>query len=274
MKMKSLSWMLIIIGIVTIIYAMNMDVSVGYGSDRVFNLHKGSQQNNLLMLGGFIFVGGLILFGFSKTRQTPEDEAKEEAENGEWAREIWGTIKNVSGWNWLSKHFSAPKDMRQMRLIVSLFTGVSLGFVSGSLFSLTAGIIAFAAIGLLAYRDIPARQALQKLLAACAVLCVLHTIWIYSMLTTLSEWSSSLFAMAILITPGISAVISVFLYWYIGRLASLSASEENQNTPVDRKLRAYMLAGGILLFVLMATVYSYVESSKNMATIAREHPDP
>jgi hypothetical protein len=40
---------------------MSMDVTVGYGSDRVANIHLISQQQTLMMFGGFIFLGGLIL---------------------------------------------------------------------------------------------------------------------------------------------------------------------------------------------------------------------
>jgi hypothetical protein len=57
-----------------------MDVTVGYGSDRVANIHLISQQQTLMMFGGFIFLGGLILFAVARIKQTPEDEAKEEAE--------------------------------------------------------------------------------------------------------------------------------------------------------------------------------------------------
>lgn len=57
MPIKTLARLLIAIGLIMMVYAMNMDVSVG----SYFNLHKASQQSNTLMLGGMFFLAGIIV---------------------------------------------------------------------------------------------------------------------------------------------------------------------------------------------------------------------
>lgn len=68
MSIKTLSRLLLIVGLTLIAIAMFMDVTVGYGSDRVINLHKASQQNNVLVLGGFLFLAGIIALVSTKAK--------------------------------------------------------------------------------------------------------------------------------------------------------------------------------------------------------------
>jgi len=62
---KTVSGVLVILGLVVMGFAMTMDVTVdvpGQFNERVFNLHLASQQTNTLFLGGIAFVAGIILF--------------------------------------------------------------------------------------------------------------------------------------------------------------------------------------------------------------------
>lgn len=60
MSKKGYAKFVIAAGVLMMIFGMSMDVTVGYGSDRVANIHLISQQQTLMMFGGFIFLGGLI----------------------------------------------------------------------------------------------------------------------------------------------------------------------------------------------------------------------
>ncbi|MBL0422385.1 hypothetical protein JI739_18700 [Ramlibacter sp. AW1] len=68
---------LITLGALLALFAMNMDTTVSTGFGRVHNVGLVSQQQTLLILGCALFVGGLIVFGVVKLKQTPEDEAQE-----------------------------------------------------------------------------------------------------------------------------------------------------------------------------------------------------
>lgn len=77
MSNKGFSKLVIAAGMVLILIGFNMDVSVSTGYGRVANIHLLGQQQLFVMLGGFIFLGGLILFAVARIKQTREDEAKE-----------------------------------------------------------------------------------------------------------------------------------------------------------------------------------------------------
>lgn len=53
---------------------MDVTVESGYGS--VVNLHKVSQQQALLIVGGIVFMSGILVFGFWRRKLTAEDENK------------------------------------------------------------------------------------------------------------------------------------------------------------------------------------------------------
>lgn len=73
MTIKTLSRWLIGAGIVLMIYAMNMDVSVG----SVVNIHKLSQQSNMLLLGGILFLAGIITLVTTRSRGGPVTDEQE-----------------------------------------------------------------------------------------------------------------------------------------------------------------------------------------------------
>lgn len=72
MKVQTVGKLLIALGLLVVVYALNMPVSSGYSG--VVNLHLMNQKQNTLILGGLIFISGIILFAVFKIKQTKEDE--------------------------------------------------------------------------------------------------------------------------------------------------------------------------------------------------------
>jgi magnesium-transporting ATPase (P-type) len=55
-----------------------MDTSVSTGYGRVVNLGLANDRLMFILIGGFVFVGGIILYGVFKAKQTKEDEINEQ----------------------------------------------------------------------------------------------------------------------------------------------------------------------------------------------------
>lgn len=55
-----------VLGIILIGYALTMDVSVSTGYGRVNNLGLMAERQNYLIIGGFLFLAGIILHVFAK----------------------------------------------------------------------------------------------------------------------------------------------------------------------------------------------------------------
>lgn len=72
MSIKSLSRMLLVMGLTLIVFAIFKDVSYG----GVYNLHKASQQSNQLILGGFIFLAGIVAMVASRPKGGDEIDAQ------------------------------------------------------------------------------------------------------------------------------------------------------------------------------------------------------
>lgn len=53
-----------IVGALIMVFAMRMDISV----DGYINLHKATDRQNMLIFGGFIFLGGLVLFALESIK--------------------------------------------------------------------------------------------------------------------------------------------------------------------------------------------------------------
>lgn len=70
--MRQMSILMIAGGIILAVLGVFMDVTVetGYGRS-VANIHLISQRQTLLTVAGFIFLGGVILFGFSAMNPQP-----------------------------------------------------------------------------------------------------------------------------------------------------------------------------------------------------------
>lgn len=108
MSTKMISKLLIIFGIAIVFVAMGMDTTVGHEGARVHNLSLAARQQNMLLVGGFVFIGGILLFVLAKLKQTPEEETKVKAESeaqiqqaGDRIRQFkdewWGKLDNITG---------------------------------------------------------------------------------------------------------------------------------------------------------------------------------
>lgn len=79
--MRKLGVAVLVIGLLAVFAAMNMDVSVATGSGRVNNLGLMNQRQNLVMLSGMFALGGLlmILFGVRREDARPKYESTYES---------------------------------------------------------------------------------------------------------------------------------------------------------------------------------------------------
>ena len=71
MKLSNIAKLLIIFGIVVIIFALNMSVSLPRAT--LVNVHLLNTQQNILILGGLLFISGIILFATFKIKQSKEE---------------------------------------------------------------------------------------------------------------------------------------------------------------------------------------------------------
>lgn len=78
--MKILTRLLLAIGATLAVYALFMDTTVlTRGGDRVHNIGLQSDRQVLLLLGCFMVLIGVILYGLGRLKQTPHQEAEEAA---------------------------------------------------------------------------------------------------------------------------------------------------------------------------------------------------
>jgi hypothetical protein len=75
-------WIILLVNAVILISVsllMDTTVSTGYG-DRVHNIGLQSRQQSLLLLGGFLLVAGVILYGIEQLRAKPGEELKAQSD--------------------------------------------------------------------------------------------------------------------------------------------------------------------------------------------------
>lgn len=82
MSLKTVGKLLIGMGLLLLVYGLMMETSVstGYGN-RVVNIGLANDRLMFILIGGFVFVGGVILYGVFKAKQTKEDELNEQVES-------------------------------------------------------------------------------------------------------------------------------------------------------------------------------------------------
>jgi len=154
MKMKSQGKYLIFIGTVIIVYSIFMDTSIEYQGQLIHNLPLQAKQQNLLILGGILFIGGIILFSITTLKATTEEERLEIEKKSESTRrskeerrayfealmeraEKASTTAN----NNIKRGFSqeAPKLRRYMA--VGWFVGISLAIIGSTILGYAAWLI-------------------------------------------------------------------------------------------------------------------------------------
>lgn len=80
MSLKALGKLFIGTGLALLVYGLAMDTSVASGYGRVVNIGLANDRLMFILIGGFIFVGGVILYAVFKAKQTKEDEISEQEE--------------------------------------------------------------------------------------------------------------------------------------------------------------------------------------------------
>jgi hypothetical protein len=134
MKTEIIGKVLIAIGIVAMIYAMSMPVSVRESG--IVNIHLISERQNTLLLGGLMFIAGIILFAVFKLKQTKEES--EIAEKHLQERTTQAKVRMESALHKTSEGASgaAKSVMERMnrgklsiaiRLVVVIFVGLYSG---------------------------------------------------------------------------------------------------------------------------------------------------
>ncbi len=68
--MKNIGYILMGVGLIAMLCAMSMDVSVSTYAGRVNNIGLMSERQNYLIFSGFIFIGGVILAIFGSKSDT------------------------------------------------------------------------------------------------------------------------------------------------------------------------------------------------------------
>lgn len=94
MKVGTVGKILVGIGIILLLYAQRMPVSID-GSTFV-NIHLISERQNTLMIGGLLFLAGIVLFAVFKMKQTKEDEIAANSQTKEVNELIKVHLKNIS----------------------------------------------------------------------------------------------------------------------------------------------------------------------------------
>lgn len=209
-------------GLLLMFYAKHMDVTYS----GVVNIHLMSRQNTLLMIGGFLFLGGIILLAVARMKQSPEDDAKEKADSDKAAEAVKlkteeavnrGSKAASSFWDGIRSHFSNPQDMRTARLTTGVLVGLTLGLLS-TMFLSVGAILVFAAIVWLAYRNVPATSALRPLLGINTVIYTIIAIGMAAIGPRLAAERPGIdFSMVPLVVTLVIAVVSAFYFWRVGR---------------------------------------------------------
>lgn len=74
-----LAWKVLIgFGIFLVLFSFGMDTTVSSGIGRIHNLGLQQDRQNLLILGCFMFLAGIVLYALKKVKQTPEEQEAEE----------------------------------------------------------------------------------------------------------------------------------------------------------------------------------------------------
>jgi len=177
--MKGVYTTLIAIGIVLLINGLTMDTTISTRFGDVHNLGLLSKQQNYIFLGGILLIAGVITFAVQKSKQTPEDKAKEEAKDKEEQEKIDQTFAKieksvadtssaVSGK--FSRWFARRSDWFAVRLILPIFMGISIGFLLGIIFHPIAALFLTIFFLWMALRPIPAAKALKGLLLTTSII--------------------------------------------------------------------------------------------------------
>lgn len=136
MTIQRIAVILMIVGLICLLWAMNMDTTY----EGFYNLHLGNQQTSWLIFGGFLFLGGVVLFALFKLKQSPKQEREEEVARealrekaGQQltsaAESTSGVIQGMKRW-WLGDPAS-DSDNQRSGTAMKLLAGIPLSFIVG-----------------------------------------------------------------------------------------------------------------------------------------------
>lgn len=123
-------------GVVILLYAMTMPVSVG--DSGIVNIHLISERQNTLLFGGFLFLAGIVLFAVFKLKQTKEDVDSADKLQQERTE--------------AAKSFLTGSDRGILSMAVRLMLGIVFGTISALLFAQ----LAFFAVAMATEEFVPA----------------------------------------------------------------------------------------------------------------------
>ena len=199
MKPVTTGKVLIAIGCLLMFRALTMSISIGsFGGYEIPNIHLMNQRQILLFLGGFLFLGGLVLYSANKTKQTKEQEEQELAafekemdekfrkfneDNVKFVSRIKQIIKNHAiKISLIYQRYDVSQKIRRITtgLLVGIFAGAFLGILISlvalklfeaemlSVFVYTFGIV-IVLFGLNGLRDIPKSKYYRQLIIIFAI---------------------------------------------------------------------------------------------------------
>lgn len=98
---------LVLLGVAIVLMAFSLDTTVSTGGgQRVHNIGLQAQQQMLLILGCAVFLAGMVVFGIAKLKQTPEDDARELAQERELKASLAKGAENAAS---LSKQIAEER---------------------------------------------------------------------------------------------------------------------------------------------------------------------
>ena len=127
--MKSSGIPLIVAGAITMLASLTMDVSGGtlFGRD-IVNIHRLGQQQNILLLGGVLFIAGIILYAAKPEATKSESTQAERVNLLKAQRQKFGlAVRNV--WSAIRHHIIRTNDFLRLRLIVGMAFGLHLATI-------------------------------------------------------------------------------------------------------------------------------------------------
>lgn len=132
MKVETIGKMLIALGVVILLYAMSMPVSVG--DSGIVNIHLISERQNTLLFGGLMFLAGIILFAVFKMKQTKEEgdlAEKLHQERAEKAKVLVSSALQVSaqGASQITKSVSEKVNRGPLSILMRGGTGIFVGLM-------------------------------------------------------------------------------------------------------------------------------------------------
>jgi lysylphosphatidylglycerol synthetase-like protein (DUF2156 family) len=157
------------IGLGLLISGLAMDISVATGHGRVVNMGLASERLMLVLIGGFVFLGGIVLYAVHKATHTRGDEQRKPEVDG--FKQGWQT-----GWI-MELRQSVVENFAKNFAWVRLAHAMGIAFLVTTLvpiFSTLVGGLIYGFMVWLMFRQSDHRKAISQgwLLAAFALLCL------------------------------------------------------------------------------------------------------